>query len=491
MTDKGLAELSYRPKILVVDDEQRIRDGCHRVLTEEGCEVAGAADGKIGLEMIEKEHYDIILLDLMMPGLSGFDVLSQVKAIHPDTLIIVISGYATVEHSVEAMKKGAFDFIPKPFSPDQLRVLISKAIEYSGALKDIATEKSRMRVLINRLTDGVLATDSRQRVVLANPAFLRMIDHKGGEMIGRDAGEVFLNEQIPKMLGQALDMIGEDIAEATEEITSLQKGEKEPAILAARCIPFRDRAGRNVGAIIVLHDITALKKMDQAKSDFVSMVAHEIRSPMNSVLMQLQVVLDGLAGEIGEKQRSIIQRASERIKGLVSLSTELLDLAKMESGLINQERESFDMVEVVKDQVEFHQEKARAKNLTLEFTGSPSPMRILANKRNIEEVASNLISNAISYTPEGGSIKASVEMEGEFVRMSVADTGCGISREDQERIFDPFYRVKNENTRYIVGTGLGLAIVKSIVDAHHGIIRVESELNQGTTFNVLIPSDAF
>jgi two-component system phosphate regulon sensor histidine kinase PhoR len=126
------AQQNYIPKILVVDDEMRIREGCRDVLSQEGFEVASADSGDKGLEMIAREHYDIILLDLMMPEKSGLDVLPQVKASHPDTVVIVITGYATVEHSIEAMKSGAFDFIPKPFSPEQLKMVVFKASSTPG-----------------------------------------------------------------------------------------------------------------------------------------------------------------------------------------------------------------------------------------------------------------------------------------------------------------------------------------------------------------------
>ena len=123
-------EEQYIPRILIVDDEQRIRDACKLVLSEKSYDVDTAPDGESGLAMIKDRHFDIILVDLMLPGVSGFEVVSHVKNFHPDTVIIVITGYATIEHSIEAMKKGAFDFIPKPFTPDQLRVVVAKAIRY-------------------------------------------------------------------------------------------------------------------------------------------------------------------------------------------------------------------------------------------------------------------------------------------------------------------------------------------------------------------------
>lgn len=475
------------PTILVVDDEERIRNGCCKVLSQEGFEVHTAECGEAGLKMIQDKHFDIILLDLMMPSLSGFDVLSRVKSLHPDTVIIVISGYATLEHSIEAMKKGAFDFIPKPFTPDQLRMLVTKAFEYTRALKDIANEKSRMRVLINRLSDGVMATDNKKEIVLANPAFLRMVGYRGESAVGRMVEQVTTFEKLQKMIDQVLAMPSEEFAELVEELDAGNGNGRHGKVLSARCIPFRNRVGRNVGTITLLQDITTIKRMDQIKSEFVSMVAHEVRNPLNSVLMQIQVVADGLAGEVSAKQQEILGRVSGKVKDLVTLSSELLDLARIESGLISQEKEQFNLTEIITDQVEFYRRKAEAHDISMELESLADQLPVVANRRNIEEVLSNLITNAIKYTPGGGSIRVSASTEGDYVRIDVVDTGLGISREDQGRIFDPFYRVKDEQNRFITGTGLGLSIVKSILDAHNGIIQVESEPGHGSVFRVYLP----
>jgi PAS domain S-box-containing protein len=487
MREENASEISFQPRILVVDDEKRIRDGCHKVLSQEGFEVAKAETGELGIKMIEEAHYDVVFLDLMMPGLSGFDVLAHVKALHPDTVIIVITGYATVEYSIEAMKKGAFDFIPKPFSPDQLRVVASKAIEYTRTLQDIAHEKSRMRVLINHLAGGVMTTDNQKRAALANPAFLKMINYHGESVIGRPVTEFIKNEKLNSMIDEALSMPGDNFIELSEEMNLGAEGEKEGIFIGARCVPFRDRLGRTLGTITMLHDITALKKMDQLKSDFVSMVAHEIRSPMNSVLAQLKVLLDGIAGNLTEKQEEILGRASDKIKALSDLSTELLDLAKIESGLITQEKENLDMVDLLTEQVSFHQAKAREKEIHLELKPVPELPPLLGNRQNMEEILSNLITNAINYTPNGGRVSVSAAAKNDYLSICVSDTGFGIPEDDLDRIFDRFYRVKNEKTRFITGTGLGLPIVKSIVDAHNGMIDVKSEPDKGTTFDIRIP----
>ncbi len=478
-------DIFFKPRVLVVDDEKRIRDACFRMLSEEGFEVEQAENGEECLKKIQDAHFDIVLLDLMMPGVSGMDALAEVKSLHPDTVVIVITGYATIEHSIEAMKKGAFDFLPKPFSPQDLRMVVSKAIEFLRTLQDIATEKSRMRVMINSLGDGVLITDNQKNVALANPAFLKMIICTATDVIGRPVSDIIEDPTLLGMIDEALEQTADTFAELTEEVTVCGKG--DDTIIGARCIPFRDRLDRNLGTVTVLHDITAMKKMDQMKSDFVSMVAHEIKSPLNSVLMQVKVLLDGLAGDLTDKQREVLSRVSDKIQSLTMLSSELLDLAKIESGLINQEKEELDIPEIAKNQVEFYQDKAQAKSIRLSILQTDHPVSVMGNKNNIEEVVSNLITNAIRYTPEGGEIRVSAGDEKDYACITVSDTGFGIPEEDKDRIFDRFYRVKNEKTRYINGTGLGLAIVKSIIEAHNGMITVDSKVDEGTTFSVYLP----
>ena len=471
--------------VLVIDDEKRIRDVCYKMLTAEGCRVERAENGQEGIDLIEREHFDIILLDLMMPGLSGFDVLERVRALHPDTVIIVITGYATIEYSIEAMKKGAFDFIPKPFSPQDLRLVVSKALEHIRTLQDIAQERSRMRVLVNYLMDGVLAVDSEKKVALANPAFMKMFGHARDDAQGRPVDESIANETLEQMIDQALQASPEELVEVGEEF---QVGEGvDERTLWGRSVPFRDRAGRNLGVVTVVHDVTDARRRDQLKSEFVSMVAHEIRSPMNTVLTQLKVLLDGLAGDLTEKQAEILSRTSERITALVNLSNELLDLARIESGLITHEKEMVNLKEIITLQANFHGNRAQEKGIELNLEPLPELPPLLANRQNLDEVISNLIDNAIKYTPEGGRVTISAEADDGTVRIKVSDTGFGISVEDQQRIFDRFYRVKNSKTRRITGTGLGLPIVKRIVEAHHGWIDVISSPDEGSTFQVSLP----
>jgi len=483
-----IEDQTYQPTVLVIDDEKRIREGCYKILTKENCLVEMAQNGEMGLEMLGEKHYDIILTDLMMPGIGGMEVLARVREQHPDSVSIVITGFATLEHSIEAMKKGAFDFIPKPFTPDQLRVVVSKAVKMTRTLQDIATEKTRLKTIVNYLAGGVLVTDKNKNIILYNPTLLKMLGYRGDALEGQPLHALTTDEKLTGIIDGILELNTGEFKVLSAEIEPHERGEKpsNQLYLRAQAVPFRNRSGEILGSVTIIDDITHLKLLDEMKSAFVNMVSHEIRSPLTTILSQIKILMDGLAGELAPKQEDILGKMSRKVNGLVELSNELLDLSRIEAGLIVQDKQPVQLMDILKGLVEFIQARAREKNISLTLKKTNLPL-INADMKSMEEVFSNLITNAIIYTPEGGKVDVMGEVKGDFVCISVSDTGYGIAPDELPRIFDKFYRAKTEKTRNIVGTGLGLPIVKSIVEAHNGTVEVESEEGVGSTFYVRLP----
>jgi len=489
--------------ILVIDDEQIMREGCSRILSKDGWAVTTAENGKQGLEVIQTDPkiIDLILLDLMMPGVSGMEVLDQVRNIDPSLLVIVITGYATVESAVEAMKKGAYDFIPKPFTPDQLRIVVRRALERKSlqkeaeflrsererSLRDIATEKSKIKTIINCMGDGVLVCDRDSCVVLSNPAASRMLKVSETSLLGNLLPQCNLHPELSKTIQESLSTTDKSYTSVSQELSVGESGE---IFLRAHTAPVRNDLGETLGSVTVLQDISHLKELDKMKSEFIAMVAHELRAPLASVEQQLTVILNKMAGEVTAKQQQLLSRAKERTKGLLTLIKDLLDISKIEAGMMVQYKEPLSLQEVAQKVVDLMRTEAEAKKLDLQIS-APSKLPLIGADRNsMEGIFTNLISNAIKYTPEGGKIEVTLSEESGFVKAVVSDTGIGIKKEDLPRIFDKFYRVKTAETRQIVGTGLGLSIVKSIVDAHLGSISVESEEGGGTAFTVLLPKES-
>jgi two-component system phosphate regulon sensor histidine kinase PhoR len=495
--------MSGQVNILVIDDEQIMRDGCSRILSKDGWSIFSAENGAQGLEQIKghAENLDVILLDLMMPGMSGMEVLDHVRTYDPNLLVIVITGYATVESAVEAMKKGAYDFIPKPFTPDQLRIVVRRALERrtlqkeaeflrkerEKSLRDIATEKSKIKTIINCMGDGVLVCDRDSCIVLSNPAASRMLKAPETCLLGNYLNQCSLPQDLSRTIEESLQTKDRGYSSVSQELSVGEPGE---IFLRAHTAPVRNDLGETMGSVTVLQDISHLKELDKMKSEFIAMVTHELRAPIAVVEQQLTVILNKMAGEVTEKQEQLLSRAKERTRGLLDLIRDLLDLSKIEAGKMVQYKEPLSLQEVIQRAVDLMKSDAENKKIDLQFSSPPKISLIQADRNSLEGIFTNLISNAIKYTPEGGRVWVRLDEESGFVRADVSDTGIGIKKEDLPRIFDKFYRVKTKETSRIVGTGLGLSIVKSIVDAHLGSITVKSQEGEGTTFTVAFPKES-
>jgi len=484
--------------ILVIDDEQVMRDGCKRILSKRGWRVVLARNGQEGLDCLKKNHFDIMLLDLKMPGLSGMEVLGEVNRIDPNVLVIIITGYATVESAVEAMKIGAYDFISKPFSPDQLTIVVNRALEKKRleqeaellrrerekSLQDIAKEKSRIRTIVNCMAGGVIVTDRESKIVLNNPAAARMLGIHGTHLTGKPLSQCIKDEELNQLIGEIFTCNNSVPSILSRELVV---GEVHFTHLRAHAGPVRSEEGEILGSVIVLEDISHLKELDRMKSNLVAMVSHELRAPLAAIEQQLMVVRDGFAGEITEKQRRIIERIKERSDGLMAMIRNLLDLSKIETGQIVQKKESINLNDLLRRVLKLFALQAANKKITIRLKEGKDIPLIEADQSTMEVVFNNLLSNGLQYTSEGGSIELKTSVEGDYVKVDVSDTGIGIGPEDLPKIFDRFYRVRSEKTRQVVGAGLGLAVTKAIIEAHLGSIEVKSEVGKGTTFSVLLP----
>jgi len=486
--------MNEKTKILVVDDEKIIRDGCYRVLSGKGYEVITAENGQAALDVLAKEPLDIILLDLKMPVLSGEEVLEITGKKYPDIPVIIITGHGTVDTAVECMKKGAYDFITKPFQIDQFLLIITRAAEKRNLeqkarqfeqenirnLYDLNLEKSRLKTIINYMGNGVMVTNRNLEVVLHNPALMRLMEISEEVENPAPISTIINDESLINTLRRIQDGKSSENESISQEITARAN------VLRAISAPALGPDNNIVGTVTVIEDITAFKQLDQMKTDFVNMVAHELRTPLSAIKQQNHVLLEGLCGPLGEKQQEIVCRGSSRIDALLELINDLLDVAKIEAGKYVQRRLPTDIGQIIEDTIALMDAKAKEKGIVLSFA-LKNLKPVQADPKNIEEIFNNLISNAINYSPEGGKVAVTAEGQGEYMEIRIADTGVGISPEELPKIFDKFYRVKHPKTRQVIGTGLGLAIVKGIVDAHHGTIDVESVVDKGTTFRILFP----
>ncbi len=501
--NRAVEKLSLE-RVLIVDDEEGIREGSARIISRMGCKVFKASRGEEALEILKKEKVSIVLLDLKMSGMDGMEVLNRIQRKDKSVLVIIITGFATVDTAVEAMRKGAYDFIPKPFEPDHLRIVVNRAREKlrleqeaewlarerKKNLADLDTEKSRIRTVVEFLPGGLFVTNTRGYVVLMNPAFLRRFDLDPNIKTGLPIENYVADEGFCRYVME----ISQGKYKISDTIPAYEIALPNNKFLLARGRPVPGEEKECVGAAVSLTDITSMKMLDQLKSEFVAKVSHELRSPLSTIHEQLALVLSDIVKE--GKDPHLLVRAKEKTRGLISLISDLLDLSRIESGMLRHDPKPVCIDDLLKSIADFMTTNASAKHqtLTLDIIGMQPFPPITADPISLESIFGNLIANAINYTPENGKIKVRAELVGEpesrrKIRVAVADNGFGIEGKYLDKIFDRFFRVKNEKTRYITGTGLGLPIVKSLTEAMGGTIAVESEPDRGTTFTVTLPLD--
>ncbi|MBL0699337.1 MAG: response regulator [Desulfosarcina sp.] len=485
-------------QVLVIDDEQDLRDGAERILTRMECDVFKASRGDEGLDIIKEEEIAIVLLDMKMPGMDGMEVLKIIKDMDKEILVIVITGYATLETAIEAMKIGAYDFISKPYEPEQLRIVVRRAREKfelkreaeqleakrKKTLLDLDTEKSRIHTIIESLPNGVVVTNSEGKVMLMNPSFRLHLGIDKSIATGQHIDTYISDKALCNLImeisrGKHVDF---------NDIPTYELLLPNNKYLMARGRPVLGDKRECLGAVVNFMDISAMKTLDQLKSEFVAKVSHELRSPLSTIHEQLALVLKEFVGVKSEEDQHMLSRAKEKTRGLISLIGDLLDLSRIESGIVVQEPKQVSLVDLLKDIVDFLGTRAKNKmqSLTLEVPDDPLPI-IKADPIALESIFGNLITNAVNYTQDKGAVKVKVEYIGINIRVMVTDNGFGIEERHLDKIFDRFYRVKNDKTRYITGTGLGLPIVKGLVDSIGGFIDVESTFGKGTVFTVIIP----
>jgi PAS domain S-box-containing protein len=363
----------------------------------------------------------------------------------------------------------------------QLRVLRR---ERQAALTEVNHDENFLAIL-NSLTEGLVVTDWQTNIVLFNEAAARLFKLEKEGTKGRPISSCIQSDELLSFYMRAI--------RSDNSLATLMSGE-EPIIkaegktLRVHVDPVRNEAGTVIGAAALFHDVTKVTAMDKLRSDFLSMVSHELKAPLSSLLMQISVVRDGLAGELTEKQTELLGKAKEKTKGMITLVNDLLDYRRIEEGKSIQKIESLDCSEILNRTVELMRPSAKDKAISIKTEIASGLPAFSGDRGGVEALFVNLISNAIKYTPKGGNIRVTLSQAGKNILFKVIDDGIGIPQQDLDRIFEKFYRIKTEQTRSISGSGLGLSIVKGIVDAHNGAIHVESEKGKGTTFIVSMPA---
>jgi len=366
-------------RVLVIDDEPGMRMGVERTLHGETLnfwetdslevEVESAGTGGEGVEKVLNGKPDILFLDYKLPDMNGIEIIERLGERAKDLIIIMITAYASIEVAIEATRKGAYDFLPKPFTPNELRAVTRKAAE---------------------------------RILLARK-----------------------NEQLA-------------------------------------------------------HE----KK--QVRFEFIRVLGHELKAPLGAVEGYLELMKTKTLGDNLDSYMQFIERSSIRLQQMRKLIIDLLDMTRLESGKKSRNLVAVDLRKAAENAIELATPAANSRNISITLE-APTSLSVMADVGEIDMMLNNLISNAVKYNRDEGKVMVRLEQTADKISVQVADTGIGMSVEEQQRLFKEFSRIKNAKTANILGSGLGLSILKRLAELYEGDISVESEPDKGTTFTLTIP----
>jgi PAS domain S-box-containing protein len=372
----------------------------------------------------------------------------------------------------------AFDE-PHQFSSEEVNFLATlasqAALAASNARLFLNAEigRQRLEAILASTPDPVIVTDQNQRLLLVNPAAWQVLGLDGDADIGKPIDRVLLNKQLVSLLSTPV------VAKESAELV-MTDGRVYLATVSSM-----HTEGYRMGRVCILRDITHFKELDALKSEFVSTVSHDLRSPLT--LLRGYTTMLQMVGELNEQQTGYVQKIVEGVEKMARLVNNLLDLGRIEAG-VGLQLEMLQVTEIVEQVIKGLQLQAAQKRIRLSSEiPQHNPPLIEADQALLQQVLHNLVENAIKYTDTGGEVKVRIQVRVEEVVFEVHDTGIGIAPADQQRLFEKFYRATPRGAQGDRGSGLGLAIVKSIAERHGGRVWVESQLGKGSTFYLAIP----
>lgn len=410
---------------------------------------------------------------------TGFDSMMAVPLYASASVIGVVSCFSREE--------GSFD-------DDAARLLLTMASEAAVALEKASLyqttleDKGKIEAIINSLSDGLMVIDRHGRFVLANPSARRLLglprEMEGMSLLRIMDGMQWTATKGSRGWESLLEEVLEKGESVEEEMTLLAE---KPIYFQVSLVPLKDREGGTGGAVILLHDVTGFVELDRMKSEFISIVSHELKTPLTSIKGFVRLLTAQRVGPVNEKQRRYLDIVLRQTESLTALINDLLDLSKIEAGMLEVRRDAVELGELVEGVFLQLRNMAQEKGINLEADIPEHLPSLCGDAERLNQVFVNLVHNALKFTSSGGRVSVTARVDGDKCRIEVSDTGMGIPPSELPRIFDKFYQVDSSSTRKQSGTGLGLTITRRLVEAMDGRITVQSRQGEGTTFTMFLP----
>lgn len=458
-----------RRSVWVVDDSHLDAERASHVLSRDYA-VETFCDGSAVLERLAStgKHPDVVVLDWVMPGISGVEVCRFLRdsEARQALAILLLTAHRHTEQIVEGLSAGANDYLAKPYEDEELRARVGSLIRTKALLERAEQAEAAHRKLLETAPDPLLVVDEMGQ--------LRFLNAKASQLLGGSAS-----------LGRKLADLIPDLASAhiPPEFEDSALPPADVSVAERRFSPILT-AGQGI-TTISLRDVTERRLLEERRLDFYSIIAHDLRSPLAAMTLRL-ALLGNSGADLDDKGRRDVSTLQDRLRSLVSMINDFLELARLEGISYRLQRSQVKLKPLIEQVVEEYGPLLERDGLTWQGVterGSASSPAVLGDARRLMQVFGNLIGNAVKFTPAGGTVRASIEQAQRHVEVSIHDTGKGIEAAALPRLFERYTRAEHS----VGGTGLGLLIVREIVEAHGGIVGVESELGKGSRFWVRLP----
>lgn len=486
-----MSKTQVAARILIIDDNVSLAENLRDVLEgarELDVEVRLAPDGNAGVAAAQRDGFDVAVVDVKLPDSTGLELIRPLRKASPLGEIVLVTGFATVDTAIAALRAGAFAFILKSFRPEELISTVAQALEKIALKREREEYERRYRALVEAADVHIVGVDAEGRITLFNARLSALTGVAKDAARGRPFVETFVDEADQKRLAHALT-----VAFAGEAPGEIEVGLRD-AVGAIRRVRWHlsgVRGGKQRTDLVygIGIDVTERRALERRAADAEALnamaplalgLAHEIRNPLNAAVLELHLLgrsIDRLADPaVRDPMKRRVTIVESEIKRLERLLTDFLELARPRAP----QREPVDLARVLTDVFELEAEAIAAHHVAVVRDVAPDCIA-LGDVEKLKQVALNLVVNSLDVMPDGGVLIAGVGGDHAEVWLSVGDNGPGVDPSILAEIFDPFFTTK------AAGTGLGLAIVRKLVDQHQGRVVVDTKKGEGTTVRVVLP----
>lgn len=516
----GSRVAATRARILVVDDDKVARDVLEKLLGGDGFAISTAASGEAALAEAARSLPDVVLTDLQMPGIDGIELCRRLRQIDGNLPVVVMTAFSDMQAVIESLRAGAQDYLIKPLEYEVVLSCVNRALAQRNTARELdglrqhteelyrtlnerlvlssvreqehadaeAKQRARLNTLLENLSEGVAIADPSGRVLMVNDAARAILGFGNEELHSVDAFQSLASHGLDDQplggdkqpLARALR--GEPFTDEEVRYT-LRGGERRTVVSTGTSV--RDEAGSVTLAIVVFRDVTQLRRLEKQREEYLALISHDLRNPLSNIGMCVTLLKQGMEKEDLPLYASLAARAERNVKQTTEMIAELTESTSLELHGVELRREACDLRKLVADVVGCLDEVcARRITITAE---AASPHVVLADAPQLERVITNLLTNALKYSAESAPVLIRLEQKEGGVQLDIVDRGIGIAPESIKRLFDRYYRTPGGKA-LASGLGLGLYIARLIVEAHGGRIGVHSEVGQGSTFRLNLPS---